>query len=260
MDTTALQKIADQLIQARRIVVFTGAGMSAESGIATFRDKPDSLWAKFNTREMASPAGWREDKYRVWAWYEGRRGAVLETQPHAGHLAVAQLADTLRSVHGQAVQVDVVTQNVDNLHERAGSSSVIHLHGSLFSPRCAACARPGEFAPGLPDQTLTHLDPPECQHCGGYIRPGVVWFGESMPEKEFRMAEDLVDTCDAMLVIGTSGVVFPAAELPINAHQLGKFVAEINPERTEVSGYTSVECRATAAQGLPQLLEILKTC
>ena len=118
MNTTALQQIADQLIKARRMVVFTGAGMSAESGIATFRDKPDSLWAKFNTREMASPAGWREDKYRVWAWYEGRRGAVLETQPHAGHLAVAQLADTLRSVHGQAVQVDVVTQNVDNLHER----------------------------------------------------------------------------------------------------------------------------------------------
>lgn len=232
--------------------------MSAESGIATFRDKPDSLWAQFNTREMATPAGWRENKQRVWAWYEGRRGAVLNAQPHAGHIAIAQLADTLQKIRGQAVQVTVVTQNVDNLHERAGSNHVIHLHGSLFAPRCAACARPGEFEPGTPDPTLTLLEPPHCQHCGGYIRPGVVWFGEAMPEKEFQLAEDLVDVCDAMLVVGTSGVVYPAAQLPINAHQLGKFVGEINPDRSEVSGYTTVECRATAAQGLPQLLNILR--
>lgn len=258
MDANALKEMAEQLRQARRIVVFTGAGMSAESGIATFRDKPDSLWAQFNTREMASPAGWREDKHSIWAWYEGRRGAVMQTQPHAGHLAVAQLADALHRLHGQAVQVDVVTQNVDNLHERAGSTRVIHLHGSLFAPRCAACHRPGAFEPGLPDPTLTRLEPPRCSHCDGYIRPGVVWFGEAMPQTEFRLAEDLVDACDAMLVVGTSGVVFPAAELPINAHQLGKFVAEINPERSEVSGYATVECRATAAQGLPELLNLLR--
>jgi NAD-dependent deacetylase len=258
MDANALKEMAEQLRQARRIVVFTGAGMSAESGIATFRDKPDSLWAQFNTREMASPAGWREDKHSVWAWYEGRRGAVMQTQPHAGHLAVAQLADALHRLHGQAVQVDVVTQNVDNLHERAGSTRVIHLHGSLFAPRCAACHRPGAFEPGLPDPTLTRLEPPRCSHCDGYIRPGVVWFGEAMPQTEFRLAEDLVDACDAMLVVGTSGVVFPAAELPINAHRLGKFVAEINPERSEVSGYATVECRATAAQGLPELLNLLR--
>ncbi len=252
--TTPIQTIASALLAARRIVVFTGAGMSAESGIATFRDKPDSLWAKFNTREMASPAGWRENKQRVWAWYEGRRADVIATQPHAGHIAVAQLADTLQRVHGNPVQVSVITQNVDNLHERAGSESVIHLHGSLFEPRCMACSRPGEFASAPPDPQASTLEPPHCTHCGGYIRPGVVWFGEAMPEQPFRQAEELVDTCDAMLVIGTSGVVRPAADLPINAYQLGKFLAEINPTPSGLAGYMKVQWPTSAAQGLPELL------
>ncbi len=256
---TAAHTIAQALLQARRIVVFTGAGMSAESGIATFRDKPDSLWAKFNTREMATLQGWRENKQRVWAWYEGRRGAVLQTQPHAGHVAIGQLAAALQARHGQAVQVDVVTQNVDNLHERAGSASVVHLHGSLFAPRCMACHRPGHFAPGEPDASLAELEPPRCQHCQGYIRPGVVWFGEAMPQTEFRLAEDLVDACDAMLVVGTSGVVWPAAELPINAHKLGKFVAEINPEPSELAKYMNVQWPTSAAAGLPLLLHMLRS-
>lgn len=238
--TTPIQTIATALLAARRIVVFTGAGMSAESGIATFRDKPDSLWAKFNTREMASPAGWRENKQRVWAWYEGRRADVMATQPHAGHIAVAQLANTLQRVHGNPVQVSVITQNVDNLHERAGSTSVIHLHGSLFEPRCMACSRPAEFAATPPDTQAAEVEPPHCTHCGGYVRPGVVWFGEAMPEQPFSQAEELVDTCDAMLVIGTSGVVRPAADLPINAHLLGKFLAEINPTPSELSGYINM--------------------
>ncbi|PUE06888.1 hypothetical protein B9Z51_13250 [Limnohabitans sp. T6-5] len=257
--TTPEHTLAAVLRQARRIVVFTGAGMSAESGIATFRDKPDSLWAQFNTRQMATPQGWSENKQRVWAWYEGRRGAVMTTQPHAGHVAIAQLAGTLQRLHGHEVQVDVVTQNVDNLHERAGSASVIHLHGSLFAPRCMACHRPGEFAPGEPDASLTELDPPRCQHCQGYLRPGVVWFGEEMPQDAFRQAEDLVDTCDAMLVVGTSGVVWPAAELPLNAHNLGKFVAEINPTPSELAKYMRVQWPTSAAQGLPQLLDLLGT-
>lgn len=152
------------------------------------------------------------------------------------------------------MQVSVITQNVDDLHERAGSTSVIHLHGSLFSPRCAACDRPAEFASEQPDTQATEVEPPHCTHCGHSIRPGVVWFGEAMPQQPFRLAEDLVDTCDAMLVIGTSGVVWPAAELPINAHQLNKFVAEINPTRSELAGYMNVEWPTSAAQGLPELL------
>ncbi len=246
------------LTNARRIVVFTGAGMSAESGIATFRDKPDSLWAKFNTREMASPDGWRKNKNRVWAWYEGCRGAVLQTEPNAGHVAIAELSATLQNLHGQPVQVDVITQNVDNLHERAGSTSVTHLHGSLFAPRCMACECPGEFIPGEPDQSLMSLDPPRCSHCNSYIRPGVVWFGEAMPQGPWRHAEDLVDICHVMLVVGTSGIVWPAAELPINAHNLGKFTAEINPAPSELAKYMKVQWTSSAATGLPALIEELK--
>lgn len=145
--TTPEHTIANALLQAQNIVVFTGAGMSADSGIATFRNKPDSHWSQFNPRELASHEGWQANRRRVWAWYEARRANVLAAQPNAGHLAVARLADALSQRTGRAVQVSVVTQNVDNLHERAGSTDVIHLHGSLFAPRCTACHRPGLFAP-----------------------------------------------------------------------------------------------------------------
>ena len=256
---TAHHTIAQTLLQAHRIVVFTGAGMSAESGIGTFRNAPDSHWSRFDPHELASPEGWRANPRRVWAWYEGRRAEVLAAQPNAGHLAIAQLTDVLRQRTGRAVQLDVVTQNVDNLHERAGSTNVVHLHGSLFAPRCFACGQPGAFADGEPDRQATEVEPPACGHCGGHIRPGVVWFGEAMPQAEFRLAEDLVDACDAMLVVGTSGVVFPAAELPINAHQLGKYVAEINPTPSDLAKYMNVQWPTPAAQGLPQLVRWLAT-
>lgn len=255
---TAPGQVTRALLQARRIVVFSGAGMSAESGIGTFRNAPDSHWSRFDSRELASPDGWRANPQRVWAWYESRRAEVLAAQPNAGHFAIAQLARALHARTGREVQVDVVTQNVDNLHERAGSTGVVHLHGSLFAPRCFACARPGAFADGVPDRKATEVEPPSCGHCGGRIRPGVVWFGEAMPQAEFRLAEDLVDACDAMLVIGTSGVVFPAAELPINAHHLDKFVAEINPTPSNLVQYMRVQWPTSAAQGLPELLQLLK--
>lgn len=163
--------------------------------------------------------------------------------------------------HGQPVHIDVITQNVDNLHERAGSTCVTHLQGSLFAPRCMACERPGEFTLGEPDESLINLEPPRCQHCNGYVRPGVVWFGEAMPQAPWRHAEDAedaVDACHAMLVVGTSGVVWPAAELPINAHRLGKFVAEINPTPSDIAQYMKVQWPSTAAAGLPLLLQKLK--
>jgi NAD-dependent deacetylase len=251
--------IASALLQARRIVVFTGAGMSADSGISTFRNSPDSYWSRFDPLELASAKAWRANRRRVWAWYEARRANVLASQPNAGHLAIARLADVLCRNANPEVQVDVITQNVDDLHERAGSHSVVHLHGSLFAPRCAACHRPGTFATGIPDLNAIEADSPRCKHCSGYIRPGVVWFGEAMPQDKFRLAEELVDACDAMLVVGTSGVVYPAAQLPIHAHLLGKFIAEINPEPSEIARYMRVQWPVSAAQGLPQLIELLNT-
>ena len=257
--TTPAHTIAQVLLKAKRIIVFTGAGMSADSGIDTFRNNPNSHWSRMDPRELASPQGWQANHRRVWAWYEARRANVLAAQPNAGHSAIAQLADVLRKQTGHDVQVNVITQNVDNLHERAGSTRVIHLHGSLFAPRCAACHRPSAFAIEPPDIDATEVEPPKCGHCGGRIRPGVVWFGENLPVTEFRQAEELVDVCDAMLVVGTSGVVYPAAELPVNANMLGKFVAEINPERSNISDYMREEWRTTAAEGLPELLRLLHT-
>lgn len=250
--------IAHALLRARQIVVFTGAGLSADSGIATFRNNPDSHWAQFNPQELASPEGWRANRNRVWAWYEARRIHVLTVQPNAGHHAIAQMADVLRQRTGREIQVNVVTQNVDDLHERAGSADVVHLHGSLFAPRCAACHRPGRFAFGESGTDAIEVAPPRCFHCGGYIRPGVVWFGEAMPQAQFRQAEDWINACDAMLVVGTSGVVYPAAQLPIRAHQAGKFVAEINPKPSGISDGMRVQWPTTAAQGLPQLLDLLR--
>ncbi len=253
MSTSALT-IASVLLKSRRIVILTGAGMSAESGIATFRFNPDSHWSRFDPMELASPEGWRADHRQVWAWYESRRADVLAATPNAGHLAIASLADVLGERTGGMTQVRVITQNVDNLHERAGSTEVIHLHGSLFAPWCTACHRPGQFSSNAPDRNAIKVEPPRCAHCGGLTRPGVVWFGEAMPKREFRMAEELVDACDAMLVVGTSGMVYPAAELPINAHNMGKFVAEINPEPSVNLENMSLRWPVTAAEGLPLLL------
>lgn len=251
--------LLDALRRARRVVIFSGAGMSAESGIPTFRDAMHGLWAQFSSQELATPEGWQADPARVWAWYEWRRGLVMRVTPHAGHLALAQLADALSRLAGHDVAVDAVTQNVDDLHERAGVKGVQHLHGSLFSPRCSACQQPGEFA-GVPAlEPAASLAPPRCKHCQGLIRPGVVWFGESLPLEVWQRTESLIAQCDVLLVVGTSGVVYPAAGLPAAARQASKWVAEINPTPSELSSHVNLHWPTTAAQGLGGLLQALTT-
>lgn len=249
--------LIDALIQARRLVIFSGAGMSAESGIPTFRDAMHGLWAQFDPQELAAPEWWNEDPARVWAWYEWRRGLVLQANPHSGHLAIPQLAHALSCFTGQEVRVDVVTQNVDDLHERAGATDVQHLHGSLFAPRCSSCGLPGEFAGLPPLEPVARLMPPRCRHCEGFLRPGVVWFGESLPMNVWGQAEDLIASCDVLLVVGTSGVVYPAAGLPASARQAGKWVAEINPTPSELSSTVNLHWQTTAALGLDCLLKAL---
>jgi NAD-dependent deacetylase len=184
---------------ARHIVIFTGAGVSSESGIPTFRDAQTGLWEKFDASVLASPQGYRNDKALVWGWYEWRRMQVLKAQPNAAHVAIAELANHVE-------QLTIITQNVDDLHERAGSSRVIHLHGSLHDPRCFACARPYIFPEGIPDEPEAgrRLMPPRCSHCNGYIRPGVVWFGETLPESSWWSASLATKLCDVLLSIGTS--------------------------------------------------------
>ena len=246
-----LQTLMPAISKAKKIVVVTGAGMSAESGIPTFRSAQHALWADYDPQELATPDAWRKDPAKVWAWYEWRRAMVMQAQPNAGHLALAQW--------GRDRQVMVVTQNVDDLHERAGSEHVIHVHGSLFEPRCFSCHRPSTHAQDClvnPDAPAGSVPPPHCTHCGDLIRPGVVWFTEAMPETEWMLATHVVKNADLLLVVGTSAVVQPAAQFPRMAREKGIPVLVINPVRTNHTRDVSiVHWESTAAQALPALVD-----
>ncbi|MCF8604110.1 NAD-dependent deacylase [Gordonia sp. HY442] len=242
MSTAGLDGARDLLDAASSIVVFTGAGMSAESGIPTFRDALTGMWEKHDPMTLASPDGWAADPDLVWAWYADRATRVRSVMPNAGHLAVAELG------RRPGVTVSVVTQNVDDLHERAGSAVTSHLHGSLFAPRCQDCGRAES-----PDLAVA-MPRPACPLCGSPLRPGVVWFGEPLPSDDWLRAENAVSEADLMIVVGTTGVVYPAAELPERASAAGVPVVEVNPEPSAVTSFASVRLAGPAAQMLPDLL------
>lgn len=228
-----------------RLCVLTGAGMSAESGIPTFRGTHDSLWSRFDPMRLATAEAWREDPALVWGWYRWRMQLVRHAQPNAGHRALAELA--------QRVPLSLVTQNVDDLHERAGSTVDAHVHGSLFALRCFAC---GHAHTALDDymEGVQRVEPMRCTACGDRIRPGVVWLGEALPDDAWASAVDAAERCTLMLVVGTSGLVYPAAGLPALARRHGATVVEINPEPTALSTEVDLVWRATAAQALPLLV------
>lgn len=219
-----LDTVAALLGKASHIAVLTGAGISAESGIPTFRDALSGLWQRFDAQELATPEAFMRDPALVWGWYEWRRMKALCSTPNAGHVALAQLAKRVS-------ECTLITQNVDDLHERAGSTNVLHLHGSLHAPRCSDCAHPYAFPVELPDEPEggRRIAPPRCAQCGGNVRPGVVWFGEALPEDVWRVAEPAVRQCDLLLSIGTSGLVYPVAGLPEIAQDLQTPVVIINP-------------------------------
>lgn len=241
--------VAALLRQAKHVVVLTGAGISAESSIPTFRDTLTGLWERFDAEDLATPQAFRRDKALVWGWYEWRRMKVLLSKPNPGHVAIAQLANVVP-------ELTLITQNVDDLHERAGSRNVLHVHGSLHSPRCLACNRPYAFPAGIPDEPEggRRLMPPICAHCGGSIRPGVVWFGEGLSIDTWQAAERAVHASDVLLSIGTSGLVYPAAGLPEVAHDHGKPVIVVNPNATEQDRSATYCLRGPAGQVLPTLL------
>jgi len=221
---TDLQALSAVLRSARCVVVLTGAGVSAESGIPTFRDALTGLWENYDVQALATAGTFRRDPALVWAWYEWRRSKVFRAQPNPGHRSIAALERLVP-------EVTLVIQNVDDLHERAGSASPIHLHGSLNQPRCFACARPHVLPPDVPDEPEggRRLEPPRCLHCGGRIRPGVVWFGEGLPDAAWKEAKAAVSSCDLMFVVGTSGLVYPATGLPKLAAFNGSKIVQINP-------------------------------
>lgn len=233
---------------ARRVSVLTGAGMSAESGIPMFRDVHTGLWEKFDPMELASPAAWADDPGQVWAWYAWRASLIRTSQPHPGHHALTAWQSR------PGMQLDIATQNVDDLHERADSGVLAHIHGSIFALRCTDCAMPSDATYPQVDEPVAHLEPPVCTHCQGLVRPGVVWFGEGLPEDEFYAAAEAVRASELVLVIGTSGLVQPAATLPHLAGARGVPVVEINPSETEVTEAADQVWRATAAAALPALV------
>ncbi|MGX1186118.1 NAD-dependent deacetylase [Pseudomonas sp. F-14 TE3623] len=246
---STIKAAAELIAGAKRIVVFTGAGISADSGIPTFRDPLTSIWAHYDPEKLETANAFRENAALVWGWYLWRRALVAQASPSAAHLAVAQLAQTGR-------EVTVVTQNIDDLHERAGSSGVIHLHGALDLPKCFACHRtPASVS--LDHQFVSEglsVEPPRRPRCNGKLRPGVVWFGEDLPTAVWKRAVQAAQGCDVLLSIGTSGVVFPAAEIPRIALKSGARVVHINTTETPLESPLEMSLVGRAAICVPAIV------
>ncbi len=240
---------ARQLLRhAAHIAVLSGAGISAESGVPTFRDAQTGLWARFRPEELATEAAFRRHPERVWDWYAERRASLAAVQPNAGHLALAEFE---RRHPGR---LTVITQNVDGLHQRAGSQGVLALHGSLAEDRWldpCALHRQGacDVARAEPGR------PPRCPQCGNPVRPAVIWFGEMLPEDALRQAEQAASRCDVMLVVGTAGAVYPAAGLAHQARAVGAQVIIVNPHPSELDELAHLRLAGSAAQVLPRLLD-----
>lgn len=244
-DEAAVQRLRQRLAQAERVCVLTGAGMSAESGIPTFRDAQTGLWARFDPMQLASEAGFRADPGLVWDWYQQRREGVRRAQPNAGHLALAEFARRRPGV------LTLVTQNVDDLHQRAGLDGVLRLHGDILQDRWLDRCRHADGCRADPAQPGR---PPACTVCGNLMRPGVVWFGEALPAQVLQQAEAAARKAQLMLVVGTSGAVWPAAGLAAVARRGGAHVAILNPQATEIDDDADEHLAGTAAELLPRLL------
>ncbi len=232
------------LTQAKNVVVFTGAGISAESGIPTFRDK-DGLWKNYRAEELATPFAFRRDPKKVWEWYDWRRGLISRAEPNPAHVVIAEMEN-------HYPHFGLITQNVDNLHRRAGNKNIIKLHGDIWKVKCIEEGKKFDFC----EVPLKEI-PPRCK-CGSLIRPDVVWFGEAMPVKEVTNAFSLAEECDVMLVVGTSALVQPAANLPFAAKAKGTSIIEINLAATPVSTIADVSLLGKAGETLPELWRLVK--
>jgi NAD-dependent deacetylase len=235
--------LVDQLAEAAHVAVLTGAGISAESGVPTFRDE-DGLWEQFDPQELANVEAFLDNPELVQGWYRHRRQLVEEAAPNEGHRALAALEHHLSGL-------TVITQNVDDLHNRAGSSVVIELHGNITNNYCMDCERPAEA--DAVDAAIQDGQPARCADCSGLIRPDVVWFGERLPPDAVEQADAATTRADVFLSIGTSAVVFPAAQFPLEARANGAYVAEINPDTTGISDDVDEAIRGPAGEVLPAL-------
>jgi NAD-dependent deacetylase len=234
--------LLDALRDARHVCVLTGAGVSAESGVPTFRDAQEGLWATYRPEDLATPEAFLADPALVWRWYRWRRDTVSNVKPNPGHYALARLAK-------QVPQLTLITQNVDNLHQRAGNDELIEFHGNIFEDRCC---EEGTLHTG--DDSL---DVPTCPDCGSPLRPGVVWFGEAIPEEALARSWAAAANCDVFLSIGTSSLVYPAAGLADVAGQHGALRAEVNPNPTLQASSFDFALAGKSGVILPELVELL---
>ncbi|HRI57610.1 MAG TPA: NAD-dependent deacylase [Anaerolineae bacterium] len=242
-----IQQVADILTDAQRLVVLTGAGISKESGIPTFREAQQGLWARHDPQRLATLQGFLANPKLVWDWYQFRLGLVEQAQPNPGHTAIAELERRLP-------HVAVITQNVDGLHARAGSRQVLELHGNIHRFKCLR--NHGNLS--MADLAGQEATPPLCPHpgCQALVRPDVVWFGENLSYSVLNRAVAASEACDVMLIVGTSGVVQPAASLPYNARRAR--IIEINPEESELTDLAQVYLAGPAGEMLPQVLAAMR--
>ncbi len=230
------------LNRAERVAVLTGAGVSQESGLRTFRDAQTGLWAQYKPTDLASPEAFARDPKLVWDWYAWRREAIKGVRPNAGHYALMEMEK-------KTPVFTLITQNVDGLHRMAGSVNIHELHGNIQRVRCSICRT---FTETWGDDTETV---PKCDQCGGMLRPDVVWFGEALPRDELEAAVIAARSCDLFFSIGTSGVVQPAASLAFEAQNKGAVVVEINTESTPLTPKTDFACHGRSGEILPELVK-----
>jgi len=240
-DRSEGSELHQRLEQARRVVVLTGAGVSAESGVPTFRGA-DGLWQEYRAEDLATPEAFRRNPELVWEWYDWRRQLIAKCQPNMAHHAIALL-------ERQSPEFLLLTQNVDGLHRLAGSVQIVELHGNIW---CVRCIEEGKITENL-DVPLPSI-PPRCE-CGALLRPDVVWFGEALPADALQMAFAAAESCDVFLVVGTSAVVQPAASLPMIARQRGAYVVEVNLEPTPLTPLAHEAHHGKAGDLLPRLLD-----
>ncbi len=238
--------VADRINASTRIVFLTGAGISSESGVPTFRGA-EGLWQKFRPEDLANFDAFINNPELVQSWYRHRKKLVEEVSPNAGHFAITELQQKVAACR-------VVTQNVDNLHQKAGNRDVIELHGNIFRNYCVECCKNFDDDDYDYDEgAIAH-----CYACGGLIRPDVVWFGEGLPMDAYQKAENLCSQTDVLFSVGTSGAVYPAAGLPSLAKGNNAFLVEINPEPTEISSIMDVVLRSPSGSALPRIVEMIK--
>ena len=234
--------IAEKIRDFKKIVFVTGAGISQESGIPTFRGN-EGLWRNYDPMKLATIDAFYDDPKLVWEWYNDRRKNILNAQPNEGHKAIAELE--------KYAEVVVLTQNIDGLHQRGGSTKVLELHGSIIKIKCTVC----DYNEEMKSEISTV--PPMCK-CGNILRPDVVWFGEGLPQDVWQEAIIHASQCDLMIIAGTSLVVSPANTLPLYAKQNNAFLLEINPENTEMSSEMNIEIRNSSASALPKLVSLFR--